>query len=123
MREDVQEELLTALANCSSREKLVLVGLYVEGFSFRALAAKLGVSARTIQRLRNSGVKAIREAFSPEVAALFPEVPSEAGNKATPITECGMCGSYEPIGGDGLCGRCGPTMEETGYAHALGRAR
>lgn len=49
--------ILDSLPDLSDREKYVLGALYVQGMSFREVARKLGVSARTVTRIRNQLVK------------------------------------------------------------------
>lgn len=54
-------KILDSLPDLSDRERYVLGALYVQGLSFRQVAKNLGVSARTVTRIRNQMVKRLAE--------------------------------------------------------------
>lgn len=60
-KEAVVDQLLDHLGDLTERERFVLGSLFIDRLSFRAVARLMGVSARTVQRIRNSAVRKLSE--------------------------------------------------------------
>lgn len=129
MNRGVQESLIEAVSALTERERTVVVELYMHGTSYRALAKKLGVDSRTIQRWREKALNklqaAVTDSFETPTSdeVIVDKVPSLRGKPmSVPYATCVVCGSQAAINFERMCGRCDTADLDTSYAFTLSRA-
>lgn len=126
---EAQNALVGALSTLSEREKLVVIGLFVRGDSFRTLAGKMNCSPRTITRLKASSLEKMALALQDEAESSLTSVaPDNSVLGPTPYlrvpwAECRVCASQRIVlDEDGRCSICGPVFEATRWRRpVLGR--
>jgi len=72
MRPEVQDELVDALSVLDKREKFVIASLFVDRLSFRDTAKRMGVDARTVQRVKAKALAKLRRCANTLAAAMEP---------------------------------------------------
>lgn len=120
---EAQNALVGAVQVLNDREKLVIVGLFVRGETFRSLAGKMGCSPRTITRLKTSAIAKMSAALQNEAESILNSVaPDNSVSGPTPYlrvpwAECRTCTSQRVVlDENGRCSLCGPVFEATRMA-------
>ena len=124
MDDNGKRTLVDSLAVLNDRERRVVLGLYVDSKSFRAIALEMNCSPRTVLRLRDSASAKLAEALADEAESLLnPVLPVDEkvpGRRPPLVVEwatCGYCSRQAvPLDSAGLCDICGPVAEATAAA-------
>lgn len=126
MQIEVSEALSAAFGTLDERQAAVLKLLYIDGRSFRDTARELGVTARTILRVRDKAVAALKAAM-PGVDGYFsvePQSTSPPPQQAAMVVAWATCRRClrEGVGlnEDDFCGVCGPIVVATQNATLAG---